>query len=104
MFQSSRNARNVGSGHDDCRRYFEPSTAQEEVNCRPEKEILRSSVFCGLESQLCSSFGFAFVVRDFTLQSQLISDNKIQKAKDLHSPVHLAIQYRGRGDLEGGQR
>ena len=34
---------------------------------------------------MCSSFGFAFVVGDFTLQSQLISDNKCQKAKDLHS-------------------
>ena len=34
---------------------------------------------------MCSSFAFKFVVRDFTLQSQLISDNKSQKAKDLHS-------------------
>ena len=38
--------------------------------------------------QLCNSFAFEFVVRDFTLQSQLISDNKSQKAKDLHSPVN----------------
>ena len=32
---------------------------------------------------MCSSFAFVFVVRDFTVQSQLISDNKCQKAKDL---------------------
>ena len=36
-------------------------------------------------SQLCTSFAFEFVVRDFTVQSQLISNNKSQKAKDLHS-------------------
>ena len=34
---------------------------------------------------MCSSFAFAFVVRDFTLQSKLISNNKSQKAKDVHS-------------------
>ena len=38
-----------------------------------------------LSPQMCSSFAFAFVVGDFTLQSQLISVNKSQKAKDLHS-------------------
>ena len=92
MFQSSRNARNVGSGHDDCRRYLEPSTAQEEVNCRPEKEILRSSVFCGFESQLCSSFAFESVVRNFTLQSQLISDNKSkQEGNVLQEPAAAMI-------------
>ena len=35
-----------------------------------------------------SSFAYEFVVRDFTLQSQLISNNKLQKAKDLHSHVY----------------
>ena len=32
------------------------------------------------------SIAFVFVVGDFTVQSQLISDNKCQKAKDLHIP------------------
>ena len=39
-----------------------------------------------LRAHLCSSFAFEFIVRylrDFTLQSQLISDNTNQKAKDL---------------------
>ena len=45
---------------------------------------------------MCSSFAFAFVVGDFTLQSQLISDNKSQKAKDLHSSAY-DITRRGRG-------
>ena len=40
-----------------------------------------------LQPQLCSSFAFKFVIRDFTLQSQLISDNKSRETKDLHSPV-----------------
>ena len=42
---------------------------------------------------MCSSFAFAFVVGDFTLQSQLMSDNKIQKAKDLHISVHDIVHH-----------
>ena len=41
------------------------------------------SICNSIWSQMCSSFAFVFVVRDFTVQSQLISDNKCQKAKDL---------------------
>ena len=41
--------------------------------------------------QMCSSFAFAFVVGDFTLRSRLISDNKSQKAKDLHSPDDINL-------------
>ena len=36
-------------------------------------------------AKVWSSFAFEFVVGDFTLQSQPISNNKIQKAKDRHS-------------------
>ena len=64
---------------------------------------------------MCSSFAFAFVVGDFTLQSQLISDNKSQKAKDLHisgnlltyliapEPV-LIVRSEGVDDDRDGQR
>ena len=42
---------------------------------------------------MCSFFGFAFVVGDYTLQSQLISDNKSQKAKDLHISGNHLLTY-----------
>ena len=44
---------------------------------------------------MCSSFAFVFVVRDFTVQSQLISDNKCQNAKDLHIRGHMSWATQG---------
>ena len=38
---------------------------------------------------MSSFFAFEFDVGDFALQSQLISNNKSQKAKDLHSRGHV---------------
>ena len=43
---------------------------------------------------MCSSFAFEFVVIDFTQQSQLISDNRSQKAKDLHMIGNVASSDR----------
>ena len=53
----------------------------------PPLDIL---IMIGFSSSLLTTavqflFAFEFVVSDFTLLSQLISDNKSQKAKNLHS-------------------
>ena len=53
------------------------------------KELGGALALKGSCAQMCSFFVFAFVIGDFALQSQLISDNKSQKAKDLHSSVHV---------------